>query len=162
MAKRKRVIGESEYLKAGGDERVPDMARSLALLGASQEEMATAFGVCRKTITTWSREYPLFKQAILDGRVAADAIVGKRLYERALGYDCPEDKIFYDSKEAKPVIVPTVRHYPPDTTAAIFWLKNRHPDKWRDRHVVDQTTTHEAGDSLKAVLDAVDGRTKSV
>lgn len=152
----------SEYEKAGGDNKAPDLVRSLVLLGATEEEIATAFGVSRRTITTWEQQYPLFRQAILDGRMTADAQVGERLFQRAMGYEHPEDKIFYDSKTGEPVVVPTVKHYPPDTTAAIFWLKNRRPKEWRDKQVIDQTTTHEAGDSLKAVLDAVDGQTKSV
>jgi hypothetical protein len=40
--------------------------------------------------------------------------------------------------------------YPPDTTAAIFWLKNRRPDLWRDRH----ETVHSAGEGVAAVLAA--------
>ena len=40
-----------------------------------------------------------------------------------MGYEHPEDKIFLH--EGKPVIVPTVKHYPPDTTACIFWMKTR-------------------------------------
>jgi len=37
------------------------------------------------------------------------------------------------------LIVPTVKHYPPDTTAAIFWLKNRQPAKWREKQEVETT-----------------------
>jgi hypothetical protein len=152
----------SDYHKAGGDDKVPEVAKQLVLLGATEEEMATAFGVSRRTITTWEQKHPKFCRAILDGRMVADAQVGQRLFERATGYEHAEDKIFYDSKTGKPVTVPTTKHYPPDTTAAIFWLKNRRPKEWRDKQVIDQTTTHEAGDSLKAVLDAVNGKTKSV
>ena len=35
------------------------------------------------------------------------------------------------------VITPTIKHYPPDTTAGIFWLKNRQRDKWRDKPEAD-------------------------
>jgi hypothetical protein len=48
-----------------------------------------------------------------------------------MGYSAPEDKIF--NNDGKPLIVPTVKNYPPDTTAVIFWLKNRRPDEWRDK-----------------------------
>ena len=57
------------------------------------------------------------------------------LYKRACGYD-------HDGK-----------HYPPDTTAAIFWLKNRRSDEWRDKRELDQTIKGE--DPLGAVLDYV-------
>jgi hypothetical protein len=161
MAKPKKTGRPSEYDKAGGDDKAPALVRSLVLLGATETEIATAFGVCLKTITNWEKQHPLFRQAILDGRVAADAQVGERLFERAMGYEHPEDKIFYDSKTGEPVVVPTVKHYPPDTTAAIFWLKNRRPKEWRDKQVIDQTTTHEAGETLKDVLEIVCAKPKS-
>lgn len=160
MTKPKKSGRPSEYDKAGGDEKAPDMVRSLALLGATETEMAAAFGVCLKTITNWENKHPLFRQAILDGRLAADAQVGQRLFERALGYEHDEDKIFYDSKEGKSVVVPTTKRYPPDTTAAIFWLKNRRPEDWRDKQEVKNT--HDVDGGLAAVLKAVDGKTKSV
>ncbi len=121
----------SEYHKAGGDEKVPAIAKQLTLLGATEEELGKAFGVSRRTITTWEQEHPLFREAILEGREVSDAIVERRLFERATGYSHDEDKIFNDN--GSPLIVPTTKQYPPDTTAAIFWLKNRRPKQWRDK-----------------------------
>jgi len=160
MAKPEPKGRRSDYHKAGGDDKVPEVAKQLVLLGATEEEMATAFGVSARTITTWEQKHPKFRQAILDGRTVADAQVGQRLFERATGYEHEEDKIFYDSKTGEPVVVPTVKHYPPDTTAAIFWLKNRRPKEWRDKQVIDQTTTHEVGETLKDVLDIVCAKKK--
>lgn len=57
----------------------------------------------------------------------------KSLYRRANGYDQPSEKIF--CYEGEVVRADTSTHIPPDTTAAIFWLKNRRPDLWRDKHV---------------------------
>lgn len=74
MAKPKKTGRPSEYDKAGGDDKAPALARSLVLLGATETEIATAFGVCLKTITNWEKQHPLFRQAILDGRVAAEGI----------------------------------------------------------------------------------------
>ena len=39
------------------------------------------------------------------------------------------------------MIIPTRKHHPPDTTAAIFWLKNRRRDDWRDRHDIGLNLT---------------------
>jgi hypothetical protein len=69
------------------------------------------------------------------GRDIADANVGKSLYDRAMGYSHPEDKIFVHNGET--IIVPTTKHYPPDTASAIFWLKNRQPAKWRDTQNIE-------------------------
>ena len=158
-SKKRAAHRPSEYEKAGGGAKVPAVVLQLALLGATEEEIAAAFGVSRRTITTWERKYPEFREAILEGRVVADAKVGQRLFERATGYEHVEDRIF--QYEGTPVIVPTVKRYPPDTTAAIFWLKNRRPKDWRDRQQLEHSgpdggpipvTEVPASEKLKAFL----------
>jgi hypothetical protein len=62
---------------------------------------------------------------------AADARVERRLWERAMGYSHLSEKLF--CSRGKVIRVEIVEHYPPDTTACIFWLKNRQPGRWRDR-----------------------------
>jgi hypothetical protein len=58
--------------------------------------------------------------------------VTRSLYARAVGYNYEAVKIFMPANREKPVIVPYIEHVPPDVTACIFWLKNRHPEHWRD------------------------------
>jgi hypothetical protein len=58
--------------------------------------------------------------------------VERSLYERANGYTYDAVKIFMPAGAKKPVYAPYREHVPPDTTAAIFWLKNRDPAHWRD------------------------------
>lgn len=154
----KKIGRPSEYEKAGGDDKVPAIARQLCDLGATEEQLGAAFGVSRRTITTWEQQHPKFREAILEGRKGPDDQVVRSLFERATGYQHPEDKIFYDSKTGEPVVVPTVKHYAPDTTAMIFWLKNRRPEDWRDR----QETKISTDGDLARVLAAIDGQTKSV
>ena len=48
-------------------------------------------------------------------------------------------KIVADAKTGTEHIVPYTERYPPDTTAAIFWLKNRRPDLWRDKHRIEHS-----------------------
>jgi hypothetical protein len=67
------------------------------------------------------------------GKATADARVEQSLYRRALGYSHDAVKIFMPAGAVAPVIAPYVEHYAPDTTAAIFWLKNRRPDECRDK-----------------------------
>src|SRR6266567_9586804 len=55
------------------------------------------------------------------------------------GYSHPAVKIFMPSGASEPVYVPYTQHYPPDTKAALRWLMNRQPDKWRDRQDVNVT-----------------------
>lgn len=103
----------------------------LCKLGATDKELADFFGVAVSTISKWKVDYPSFSEALKQGKELADARVASSLYNRAVGYEHKEDKIF--QYEGAPIIVPTVKRYPPDTTAGIFWLKNRRPDLWRDK-----------------------------
>lgn len=106
-------------------------AKKLCLLGATDAEMAKFFEIGVNTLNVWKRTYPDFKVALKEGKEQADAKVASSLYNRALGYKCKATKVMqYKGKVVKANVT---EHYPPDTTAAIFWLKNRRPDKWRDR-----------------------------
>jgi hypothetical protein len=60
------------------------------------------------------------------------ASVTRSLYARAVGYNYEATKIFMPAGREKPVYAPYIEHVPPDTTAGIFWLKNRDPQHWRD------------------------------
>jgi hypothetical protein len=108
-----------------------EQTRKLAALGATEAEMAQFFDVSHKTFTRWKMSRPDFCLALKAAKDAADARVERRLYERAVGYSVEIEKIF--CCRGKIIRVKTIEHYPPDTTACIFWLKNRQPSRWRDR-----------------------------
>lgn len=110
-----------------------EQARRLCMLGATDREIADFFHVSESTLNLWKLEHPAFSESLKLGKDAADDRVEKSLYRRALGYSHEAVKIFADPKTGAEQIVPFTEHYPPDTTAAIFWLKNRKPAEWRDR-----------------------------
>ncbi|KCZ47562.1 hypothetical protein [Hyphomonas sp. CY54-11-8] len=130
------------------DPKYAEQARKLCLLGATDEELAGFFDVSVATIDNWKNAHADFLGALKAGKAQADAEVADKLYQRALGYSHPEDKIFNDSGE--PLIVPTTKHYPPDTAAAFIWLKNRQGARWKDK----QEFEHNISDDLAALLDA--------
>jgi hypothetical protein len=119
----------------------------LALLGATDQELADFFEVNVDTIYEWAKVHPSFSEARKKGKMLADAAVTDRLYQRAIGYSHPAVKIFNDG--GKPLIVDYVEHYPPDPTSCIFWLKNRQPQKWRDR--IDQVHQGPTGGPVEIV-----------
>lgn len=114
-------------------------AEKLCELGATDLQLGDFFGVSKQTINTWKEKYPAFGAALTEGKAVADNAVVQSLFKRATGYERPAVKLFYD-KEQGVVEAPYVERFAPDTTACIFWLKNRRPDEWRDRRDVDVTS----------------------
>jgi hypothetical protein len=83
-----------------------------------------------QTIYQWKRRFPEFALALKKAKEQVDAQVEKSLLRRALGFSYTAEKIVM--VDGKPQAVPHTEHSLPDTTACIFWLKNRQPDRWRD------------------------------
>ena len=114
-----------------------ELVEKFAMLGATDKDLASVFEVSLSTIEAWKRDKVEFLNALKRGKAQADAEVASKLFHRATGYEHPEDDIrtvsLGEGGGSQIVITPTVKHYPPDTTAAIFWLKNRRPDLWRDK-----------------------------
>lgn len=118
-------------------EEYNEQAYKLCLLGATDKDMADFFGVSEVTLNAWKKEHENFLKSLKQGKENADANIAKSLYHRALGYEHPEDDIrVCDGTIA---VTPTIKRYPPDTTAAIFWLKNRQSGKWRDKQEVEHS-----------------------
>lgn len=112
-----------------------EQANKLCKLGATDVEMADFFGVCERTINHWKHVHPEFLQSIKKGKLQADANVAEALYRRAVGYSHPDTHVSVWQGEV--ILTELTKHYPPDTGAAFIWLKNRRPDQWRDKVVVD-------------------------
>jgi len=112
-----------------GDKMTFDNLFMLCEKGFTDDELAVFYKVCKKTINNWKKD-PEFLTLLKKGKDMADSKVERSLYERACGYSHPEDKIF--NNNGKEMIVKTIKHYPPDPVSAIFWLKNRQPERWRD------------------------------
>lgn len=113
--------------------RMCPQVRKLALLGATDEQISDFLGISVATLNRWKESEPRFLSALKKGKEYADGQVAKSLYRRALGYSHKAVKIFADPKTGAEKIVEYTEKYAPETTACIFWLKNRRPDLWRDR-----------------------------
>jgi hypothetical protein len=112
-----------------------EQVRKLCLLGATDIEIADFFGVNRGTVSNWKNTHSDFVEALKVGKDACDNRVERSLFHRAIGYSFDAEKVFPPKGEGRePVIVRYREHVPPDTTACIFWLKNRRQQQWRDVH----------------------------
>jgi transcriptional regulator with XRE-family HTH domain len=89
-----------------------EQVRALASLGLTQAEIGLALKVSERTIERWNKDRD-FCRALKEGKAKADAKVARALYESAIG------------DRSRGIL--------PNVTACIFWLKNRQPDRWRDR-----------------------------
>lgn len=121
-------------------EEYNEQVYKLCLLGAIDEQIADFFDVCVDTVNEWKKVYPEFSASIKRGKQFADAEVANSLFHRAKGYQHPD----VDLKMYEGHIIETeiTKHYPPDTTAAIFWLKNRQSKEWRDKQEMDVNAKH--------------------
>ena len=140
-----------------------EQVRKLCLLGATDAELADFFGIAVSTLNKWKLERPEFSASLRAGKLAADAQVAHKLYRRALGYSHKAVKILSVPRGANMGSeirrVRYVERYAPDTTAAIFWLKNRRPADWRDRPPEQGEDNDLSVQKLKAALDAMDAAT---
>jgi phage terminase Nu1 subunit (DNA packaging protein) len=129
-------------------EDYPRQALALCKLGAKDVDLADFFDVSVRTIERWQAIHPEFCRALKVGKAPADDKVERSLYHRATGYTYLEQqaiKVKQYNEEGKQIedvkLVEVERHQPPDTTAMIFWLKNRRKEKWRDKHEFDHNHT---------------------
>lgn len=113
-----------------------EQAAKLAKLGATDAQIADFFEVNIATIHRWKISQQKFCDALKAGKAELDAQVEQSLFHRAMGYECDAVKIFC-SKDGEVTTVPYREKVPPDTTAMIFWLKNRRPKEWRDKTDVE-------------------------
>jgi hypothetical protein len=132
-----------------------DQARKLCELGATDDELADFFETHRSTIYRWKHDHSEFCDAIKTGKVAADERVERSLYQKATGYEITEQQAIKVKVggEEKVEVVDIHKHIPADTTAAIFWLKNRRKEDWRDKTESEINVFHHYDDMSEEELD---------
>jgi hypothetical protein len=131
-------------------------AAKLCKLGATDFELAEFFEVDTRTIYRWKNTFPAFCQAVVAGKKKADDRVERALFNRAVGYTYESEKLFcYEGVVTR---AQTIDHVAPDPGAAMNWLKNRRPDKWREK----THTEHGVSDGLAELMKAIDGKTRGL
>lgn len=102
--------------------------------GLTNEQISHNIGISSKTLYEWQNKYSEIRSALKKGKEVVDIEVENSLLKRALGYTY-EETTRELSKETGQLVVTKVvtKQVVPDTTAMIYWLKNRKPDLWRDK-----------------------------
>ena len=106
--------------------------------GLTDEQIAKNLGIAYSTFREYKNKYSALSAALKKGKEVIDYEVENALLKRALGYEYEEIKSEYECGELIKT-TRTVKYVAPDTTAQIFWLKNRRPDKWRDKKDVEHS-----------------------
>lgn len=130
--------------------------------GLTFEQIAHNIGCSESTLREWRERHPAISTALKKGREVVDIEVENALYKRAVGYNYNETirEIVKDPETGEDSLQVTkvvTKHVVPDTTAQIYWLKNRRPDKWRDRPVdeTDSATLTEARKLLGSIPSVI-------
>lgn len=96
--------------------------------GLTDEQIAKNIGIAPSTLYEWKKKSKEFSESLKKGKEVVDFEVENALLKRALGYEY-EEETYENGILTKKV----KKQVPPDTTAQIFWLKNRQIKKWRDK-----------------------------
>lgn len=158
---RKRPKKTAEPKKMGRpssfSERLAERLLNMAAKGATDVEMAEAAGIGVSTFKAWKGRHEDFRAALKEAKDVADELVEASLYRRANGYSHRAIKFF--CHEGMILSEEYDEHYPPDTTACIFWLKNRQRERWRDKQEVESTI--KADETLHSMLVRVMEKVRS-
>ena len=134
-SKEKQSVGRPTLYK----QEYVELGYKFCLLGADDNRLAEMLEVDVATINRWKISHPEFCESLKAGKDKADARVAEALYNRALGYSHPDSDV--KVIDGRIVITELTKHYPPDTGAAMAWLKNRQPKTWRDKQEIDNTSS---------------------
>ena len=142
------------------------LVRGWAKDGLTDEQIAKNLGIAVDTFYRYKNKYSEFSEVLKKGKEVSDYEVENALYNKAMGYNSKVKKAFkvknveYDDygkkiREYEEIVLAEEEiHIPADTTAQIFWLKNRKSNKWKDKreNESDDTKLNEVLDKLESKL----------
>lgn len=122
----------TEWLTSEGLIKIEGWAKD----GLIDEQIASNIGVSYSTFREWKKRFPALSAVLKKSKDVVDRQVENALFKSAIGFEYEEETV----TNAGDVV--TVRKYSkPNTTAQIFWLKNRKRNQWTDKSEVDVTGT---------------------
>ena len=142
-----------EWLTEEGLLKIEGWARD----GLTNEQIASNIGINRDTLYTWIKKYPDISDTLKKGKEVIDRQVENALLKRALGYTY--DEVTQEANEIGELSVTKVvtKQVVPDTTAQIFWLRNRKGAEWSNKDQVDATNVRANTELTKAKTQLIKG-----
>lgn len=112
--------------------------------GLTIEQIAKNLGISKVTLYKYMNEHVELSEHLKKGKEVIDIEVENALLKRALGYKYEEvtKELLKNKKTGKEELRVTkvvTKEVQPDTTAQIFWLKNRRPEDWRDKKDIEHS-----------------------
>lgn len=128
--------------------------------GLTDEEIAKKIGISKQTFYDWQKKFPDFTDSIKKNKELADREVEQALFRKAIGYRVKEvtrEREFNPVTRKKELVVvkEIEKEVAPDTTAQIFWLKNRKPNEWRDKREVETGAPASAFDNIAEITGRI-------
>ncbi|MBF0725008.1 helix-turn-helix domain-containing protein [Enterococcus faecalis] len=136
----------TEWLTEEGLLKIEGWARD----GLTDKQVAYNMNIAESTLHEWKKKYSVLSESLKRGKEVVDRQVENALLKRALGYEFKEttQELTEDGMRVTKVIT---KQQAPDTTAQIFWLKNRKPQEWRDKQETE-ISGHIRTDKLDSIL----------
>jgi len=126
--------------------------------GLTNEQIANNIGIDERTLYRWKDKESRICQSLKKGKEVVDFEVENALYKRALGYTIQIKEQKLDKNGCIHDLIKDI-HVPADTTAQIYWLKNRKPKEWRDKVVVENENN--GSGVLTELVEALNNAKKS-
>lgn len=137
-----------EWISPDGLIKIEGWARD----GLTEEQIANNMGIGYSTLQNWKTKFQDIKDALKRGKEVVDRQVENALLKRALGYEYEEVKEKFEGGVLTERTI-TKKEVVPDTTAQIFWLKNRKPEQWRDKREVTSDDNDQVMEFIKAMRE---------
>lgn len=125
--------------------------------GLVDKQIAHNMGISEQTLNVWKKAHPSIYESLKKGKEVIDIEVENALLKRAMGYSYDEVSEKYENNILTERKI-TTKHIVADTTAQIFWLKNRQPELWRDRVQINNSEQLDKLDDLISSIDKAVGK----
>lgn len=141
MAKRPNI---NDWLEPDQLARIQGWARD----GLTMEQIAYNMNINKTTLYKWQKKSDNLTNALKVSRDSADRQVENALFKNAIGFHYTEEQLTDDGE-----VVEVKKYSKPNTTAQIFWLKNRKPDEWREKQNVEHEGTVNQNMNISKLTD---------
>jgi len=124
--------------------------------GLTNQQIAENMKINPDTLYRWIKMYSEISETLKRNKDVIDRQVENALLKRALGFSYTEITEEEDSEGETKSVKKVKKIVVPDTTAQIFWLKNRKPDMWRDNKNITAQLPSAENNLFEAIVESAE------